>query len=185
MSPMDAAAADSLSMAVGSCQKLGMKAVVHAPDKISKPRPSQRLAWKPSAGPGAIFMPEPMRQVDDDAGEKTCFREAQKKTGDIKLHRRMNHGDQYGDESPGNQDARNPFPSAPALHNERSRNLKQEVTGKKNACAQTKYAIRETQVVGHLKAGKTHVDPIQICDEVKDEEEGQEPPGDAAPGSFS
>jgi len=39
--------------------------------------------------------------------------------------------------------------------------------------------------VGHLKAGKTHVDPIQICDEVKDEEEGQEPPGDAAPGSFS
>src|SRR6266404_375197 len=83
------------------------------------------------AGPGAIFMPEPMCQVDDNAGEKTCFGEAQKKTGDVKLHRRMNHGDQYGDESPGNQDAGNPFPRAPALHDERSRNLKQEITGKK------------------------------------------------------
>ena len=71
------------------------------------------------------------------------------------------------------------------MQNQVARNLKQEVARKKNACAQTKYAIGETQVVGHLKAGKTHVDPIQICDEVKDEEEGQEPPGDAAPGSFS
>jgi hypothetical protein len=63
----------------------------------------------------AIFMAEPMRQVDDDSGEKTCFREAQEKTCAVKLHRRMNHGNKYGDESPGDQDAGNPLPGAPAL----------------------------------------------------------------------
>ncbi len=130
-------------------------------------------------------MAKPVRQVNNNSGEKTCFRETQKKTRAVKLPRRMNHGNQNGDKSPGNQDARNPFPRTPAFHDQRSRNLKQKVASKKNPCAQSEYAIGEAQVVGHLQAGKTHVDAIEIRDEIKNEEKRQQSPRDAAPGSLS
>ncbi len=97
----------------------------------------------------------------------------------------MNHGNQNGDESPGNQDARDPLPGAPALHDQRSRNLKQKVARKKNPRAQSEYAIGEAQIVRHLQAGKTHVDAIEIRDEIKNEEKRQQSPRDAAPGSLS
>src|ERR1700674_101824 len=96
----------------------------------------------------------------------------------------MNHGNKYGDESPGNQNAGNPPPGAPALHDKRSGNFKQEVASKKDARAQAEYAIGETQIVGHLQACKAHVNPIQICDEVKYEQKRQESPRDTAPGSL-
>src|SRR5258706_5476142 len=112
-------------------------------------------------------MTKPMRQVNNNAGEKTCFRETQKKTRAVKLPWRMDHGNQYSDEAPGNQDARNPFPGAPAFHDQRSRNLKQKVARKKNPRAQSEYAIGEAQVVGHLQARKSHVYAIETLDVVK------------------
>src|SRR5258706_11256041 len=127
-------------------------------------------------------MAEPVRQVNNNAGEKTCLRETQKKTRAVKLPWRMNHGNQNSDQSPGNQDARNPFPGAPAFHDQSSRNLKQEIASKKNPRAQSEYAIGKTQVVGHLQACKTHVDAVKIRDEVKNEEKRQQSPRDAAPG---
>src|ERR1700682_2491716 len=114
-----------------------------------------------------------MRQVYDDAWEKTGFRKTQKKTCAVKLHRRMDHGNQNGDQSPGNQDAGNPLPGAPTLHDQRARNLKKEVASEKNARTQAEYALRETQVVGHLEARKTHINAIQVCNKIKNEEKRQ------------
>src|ERR1035438_6576602 len=48
MRPIDAAAADSLRKAVGNAQKLGMKAIVQAPDRIRNARLAQRWPLKPT-----------------------------------------------------------------------------------------------------------------------------------------
>src|SRR5712672_932202 len=97
-------------------------------------------------GAGAVLMTEPVGEVDKDAGEKAGFRRAQEKPRAVKLRWRSNHRYENGDESPGNQDASNPAPRAPALHDQRAGNFEQEISGKENSRSQTEYAVSESQV---------------------------------------
>ena len=130
-------------------------------------------------GPRAVLMTKPVREVDEDAGEKARFRRAQEKPRAVKLRRRSNHRHQNGDESPGNQNARNPAPRAPALDNQRAGNFKQKISGKENPRAQAEYAVGKSQVAGHLQAGKTDVYAVEIRDEIQDEKKWQQTPRDA------
>src|SRR5258705_445340 len=64
---------------------------------------------------GAVFNPEPVGEVDDDAGEETSFRYSEKKARRVKLSRGVDETDNNRDDAPRDHDAGNPAARAPAL----------------------------------------------------------------------
>src|SRR5258707_894541 len=64
----------------------------------------------------SILVAKPVRQVDDDTGQKSGFGGPNEKSYKIKLTLSMDEGHQHRDHSPDNHDAGDPAPSAPALN---------------------------------------------------------------------
>ena len=83
---------------------------------------------------GAVFDAVPVREVDDDAREKSRFRNAEQQPQTVELRHRAEKAEQRsaqkahqrGHQSPGDHDARDPFASAPALHNQAAWNIEQQ-----------------------------------------------------------
>ena len=63
----------------------------------------------------AIFGAEPVREVDENAGEEAGLGRAEQYSNEVEMRGRSNKGHQDGDEAPGDHDAREPFAGAPAL----------------------------------------------------------------------
>ena len=87
-----------------------------------------------------------MGEIDDDAGEESSFRDTEQESSQIELARRAHRRHENGDQSPGDKDARHPLPGAPALHDQRTGYLEEEVADGEDARAQSKDAIAEIQV---------------------------------------
>ncbi len=139
---------------------------------------------KDRAGFGAVFIAEPMGEIDDDSGEESSFRHTEQESSQIELARRVHSRQENGDQSPGDEDARHPLAGAPALHDQRAGYLEEEVTDGEDARAQSKDAVAEMEVAGHLQAGVAHIHTVQKSDYVKDEEERQQAAGDAPSGAL-
>ncbi len=55
--------------------------------------------------------------------------------------------------------------------------LEKEVSGEEDSRAQTVDFVAESQLPFHLQGGKSDVDSIQVGDDVKNKQKGQQPPG--------
>ncbi|MCY1443875.1 hypothetical protein D9M71_603130 [compost metagenome] len=55
-------------------------------------------------------------------------------------------------------------------------NFHEEVGNEEDPCAETVDGFGKLQIVGHLQFGETHVHPIQISDEVAQQQQRQDPP---------
>jgi hypothetical protein len=64
------------------------------------------------------------------------------------------------------------------VKNDIAGNFKQKISQEENAKAQSKYVGTKFQVAAHLQFGKADIDPIDIRDDVADEQKGNNPPGD-------
>src|SRR5712671_82702 len=120
-----------------------------------------------------------MRQVHNDARQKTGFSRAHQKTHDIKLPRGVNERHEYGHHAPGNHDASDPLASAPSFDNQRAWDFQQEVTKKEDPGAKSDHALAESQVMWHLKRGSSNVHAIKKSDHVEQEQKRQKTPRDA------
>ena len=116
----------------------------------------------------AIELRKPVGQVDDDAGEEAGFRGTEQETCDTELPCGLNKTDQNRAGAPSKQDAGNPTACAPLFHNQRPRNLQQEISQEKYPSAETEHSIGKTKVRAHRSFCKGHVCTVQIGNHVED-----------------
>src|SRR5260370_34373705 len=122
--------------------------------------------------------------MDDDRREKGCWGRDDEEAHQIELPRGVNEGHQNRQDSPGDENARDPAARAPALGNQGARNFQQEITNKENSRSETNDMVAEAQVVRHLERRGADVHAIHKRDDVEQEKKRQEPPCDAAPGAL-
>src|ERR1051326_1420542 len=82
-------------------------------------------------------------------------------------------------------DPGDPFTRAPHLSKDGAGDLQQKVADKENPAAKAKYGSAQAQFTPHLQSGKTYVHPIQIGNDVQDENERHQPPRHSPPGFFA
>src|SRR5262249_21352804 len=120
------------------------------------------------------------RQIDDDPGKESRFRQAEDKSRGIELPRRVYRSHEDGHQSPTDQNARDPFARAPPLCDQRAGNFENKIADEKDAGAQSEDAVAEGEVMRHLQPGVTDVYAIQKGNDVEEKQKWQEPPGDTA-----
>ena len=80
-----------------------------------------------------------------------------------------------GKDSPAQHDARNPFAGAEPLEQEIRWDFKDEISDEKDAGAEAEGGLRQAKVLVHRERGKAHVYPVEIRDEVTDDEKRYQP----------
>ena len=130
---------------------------------------------------------KPQCQEKDDAGEEPGLGEAEQdpqevervfgaeagRPGDLRDER---HG--AGDEAPGQHDPRDPAAGADLVENDVRRHLEQEIGEEEHARAETEGSFRKVEVGVHRELGEADVHPVEIGDEIAEDEERDEPPRD-------
>jgi hypothetical protein len=85
-----------------------------------------------------------------------------------------NKGHQAGEQSPAQHDAGDPFARAEAFEQQIGRHLEDEIGDEEDAGAEAESGLRQAEILVHGERGKAHIDPVEIGDEVADDEEGYE-----------
>ena len=130
--------------------------------------------------PRAIILRKPVREIHDDARKESRLRHAEEKPRPVELRRRVHEGHRRRDEAPSNQDARKPFPRTPSLHQQRAGNLQEQITDEEHANAEAEHVLRKPQCLAHAQLGKSHVRTVEVGDDVEQDDQRQDAPGDLA-----
>ena len=118
-----------------------------------------------------------MAEIDDDAGEETGFGYTQQEAYDVELRWRPDKCGGGGNETPRDQDASEPFARAPTFDQQRAGNFKNEVADEKNADAQPENFFGKVEVAGHAELGEAYIGPVEICDQIEQDDQRQDAPG--------
>ena len=94
--------------------------------------------------------------------------------------RRADKGHPYRDHSPGNHDACDPAPCAPALDDEGAGNFQNDVAEGEDARTKTDHAIVEAEIVRHLQRRRGKVVAIEVSNYVKQKHIGEKAQGNPA-----
>ena len=129
-------------------------------------------------GLGAVFIAEPVRQVDDDAGEEAGLRDAEEETDPVELLGRVDEPAERGERTPHDEAQRDELARAPQLGDERRGNLQKEIPDEEDAGAEAEDGVREAEVAGHLQRGVADVDAVQVVEHVQHEEKRHQPADD-------
>ncbi len=146
----------------------------------------ERTAYDPSQGrsrheqrdgarPRRGWKPAP--QIKDHAGKKSGFGGAQQKTQQVKAARAGDKNHRRRNNSPDHHDHGDPLARANLGQSQVAGHLKKEISGKEDTGAQAIDFIAEAQLPLHLQGGKAHIDSIQVGDDIKQKQEGQQAPG--------
>src|SRR5579863_7057516 len=127
---------------------------MHPQEPSGQGRGNDERDWdrrhKMRGGHGAIFIGDPMTQINYYSGEKTSFRKAHQKSCGVKLARRSNEGHKNSSHTPNDHNAGDTAARAPAFHQQSSGNLKDHVSQEKDSRAHSENTIAEAQVMRHL-----------------------------------
>ena len=127
------------------------------------------------AGPRRGWKPAP--QVKDHAGKKSGFGGAQQKAQQVKAARAGDKNHRRRNNSPDHHDHGDPLARANPGQRQIAGHLKKEISGKEDTGAQAIDFIAEAQLPLHLQGGKSDIDSIQVGDDIKQKQEGQQAPG--------
>ena len=84
-----------------------------------------------------------------------------------------------GQAAPGDHHQRDPAPWAEPVQRQVARYAAQHVTDKEDPGAQAVDRFTEFQGIEHLQLGEANVDPVEVVEQVADEDEGDQTQGDA------
>ena len=73
---------------------------------------------------------------------------------------------------------------APALHQNRARNLQREITDKKNSAGGAEDRIVQAEIAFHSKRGVSDVGAVEIIRDVEKKQKRQQPPRDSTARTF-
>src|SRR5438128_627128 len=110
-----------------------------------------------------------MREIHNDAREKTRFCHTQQKSRGIKLHRCLHERGERGTRPPRNENPREPFPRAPPFDKQGAWNFKNQITNEKDAKAKPEDFLRKLEVISHREFGKPGIGSVKVSDDVKKE----------------
>ena len=130
--------------------------------------------------PRAIILRKPVREIHDDAWKKSRLRHTEKEPCPVELRRRVHESHRCRDEAPSNQDAREPLPRTPSLHQQCAWNLQEQITDEEHANAEAEDVLRKPQCLAHAQLGKGHVRTIEVGDDVEQDDQRQHTPRDLA-----
>ncbi len=125
---------------------------------------------------------EPARQVQHDAGKEARLGRTGEQAQGVKPGRGTHEQQAGGEQAPADHHDRHPAAGADALQDQIARHPAGQVTDEENARAQPVHGLAHAQVAQHLLLGKAHVDPVQVIEQVADEQERDQPPQDLAVG---
>ena len=117
-------------------------------------------------GAGAIAHGKPVREVDDDARKEARLGNSEEKAHQIELARCLHQCGGGREQSPGDENAREPFASAPSLDEQCAGNLERQIAEEKDADAETEDFLGEAEVMRHPQLRKPYIGPVEIGDEV-------------------
>lgn len=137
----------------------------------------QRLRHhEPGLRASAIFGAKPVGEIHDNAREEACLRGAQQKSGRIELRLCFDEAAERGHQAPGDHDAGQPFARAPAFHDKTAGDFEEEVSNEKDARAQADCGIGEPEFALHLELCDAEVCAIDIRKQIRNDEQGHQPP---------
>ena len=90
-----------------------------------------------------------------------------------------------GDQSPGNHDARDPAPRAPAFDDEGAGNFQNDVAQGEDARSESDDAIIEAEIVRHLQRGSGQIVAIEVGNYVQQENIRQQTQGNPTASAAS
>ena len=131
-----------------------------------KARLNGMATMKPDMCPRTIAHRKPMRKVNDDAGKEARLGNSEEKAHQIELARRLHQCGGRREQSPGDENAREPFSSAPSLHEQCAGNLERQVAQEENADAETEDFLGKAEIMRHPQLRKSYIGPVEISDEV-------------------
>ncbi|ETC83181.1 hypothetical protein XHC_4418 [Xanthomonas hortorum pv. carotae str. M081] len=132
--------------------------------------------------PAMLGAREPARQVQHDAGEETGLGSAGEQAQRVKTGRGAHEHQAGGEQAPADHHDRHPAARADALQDQIARHPAGQVADEEDACAQPVHGLAHAQITQHLQLGEAHIDPVQVIEQVADEQEGDQPPQDLAVG---
>src|SRR5215469_1375535 len=116
---------------------------------------------------------EPITQIENDAGEKSCFGEAQRKAGGIELMGGLHKASQRCNDAPCNENACDPDARADAVEDEVAGDFKQEVAPKENSSRKSKMLACDGQFAIHRQSRKAQVNSVDESHDVEHKQERQ------------
>src|ERR1019366_5629742 len=78
-------------------------------------------------------------------------------------------------DSPAQHDTGDPFAGAESFEQQVGGHLEDEIRDEEDAGAEAERGLRQAKILVHRECGKAHIYPVQIGDEVADDEERYEP----------
>ena len=121
---------------------------------------------------------EPVRQVQDHAREEARLGGAEQEAHDVEARRPLHERGAGGDDPPGEHDPRDPLARAELVQREVARDLEEEVRDEEDARAEAVDRAGEAEVGLELVLGERDVHPVEVGDDVEDQERRHQPRGD-------
>ncbi len=125
---------------------------------------------------------EPARQVQHDAGEEARLGRTGEQAQGVEAGRGAHEQQAGGEQAPADHHDRHPAPGTDALQDQIARHPAGQVTDEEDARAQPVHGLAHAQVAQHLQFGEADVDPVQVIEQVADEQERDQPPQEFAVG---
>src|SRR6266702_2349139 len=123
---------------------------------------------------------EPVGEVENHAGKVSGFRDAEKAADGVKLQGSADEGGAARDDAPGNEHTADPDASADPVEDDVAGDCEEEVSEEEYAGAEAVDAVTEFEVADHLQFGEADVHAIDVGNDVGDEQDRHDAPGDLA-----
>lgn len=121
-----------------------------------------------------------LAQIQQDARQEARLRDTQQKQQNVEYRRRLGQSHRRREYRPRNHDAGYPAARTHAMQDEITRYLGHEVTDEEDADAETVGRIAESEVAQHRRLRETDIHPVELGDDVADEQQRHEAPRNLA-----
>ena len=123
---------------------------------------------------------EPQGEEEDDAREEAGLGKAQQHADDVKAGRAGDEGHCPREDAPGEHDPGDPLARAEALQHQVGGDFEHKVGEEEDTGAKPERGLGQADIMAHGELGETHVHPVEIGNEVAQDQEWQQPHRDAA-----
>ena len=134
------------------------------------------------AGPRAMRRRHPVGEIEDDAGKEPRLGDAEQHAEQIEAPHPAHQHHRHRDQAPADHDPRDPPARADALEDQVARHFEQAVAEEEQARAEPEGGVGEPEVALQLGGGKPDVHPVDVRDDVAEEDERDQAHRDAPDG---
>src|ERR1700733_8889329 len=125
--------------------------------------------------PPAHAVRKPEREIKNDTWKKAGFSRAKQDAGKIKLVRARYESHRHRGQAPQAHDPRDGLARADLLQNQIAWHLEQDIADVEQADPEPIAGVAQMQVALELQFGETDVDPVDVVQNIADEDKGDDP----------